>query len=165
MSRKCWIENAGYSYIYLHKLDRCEMERVREKEREKKYDYCKETGVGESLPRASRFTSAPASNPIPSLLFPNSGGCYRPPHHCTPMNFNSSRRIPGKGTPQIYFFLFRTVRRNKENEGRRRWKREWLNRWRWRSRSLATSSYLSYTYTHYAYVMIQAISIRTPADI
>lgn len=121
----------------------------------------------QSLSRASVLPHPLLTAPsiAPSSSFSRLGGCYRPPHCCAPMNFNSSRRIPGKGTPQIYFFLFffsfspsfflsfflyfflpslfRTARRNKENEGRRRRKREWFNRWRWRTFSIVSGLFPS----------------------
>ena len=78
-------------------------EREREREREER-NYSKETK--RACPE-SRFTSTPAGNSIPPLLFPDSGGCYRPPHRCAPMNFNSCPSDPGEKEHRKYiFFLF-----------------------------------------------------------
>ena len=133
-----------------------EREIERKKKGKKKERSARLLQRSQSLSRASVLPHPLLTAPsiAPSSSFSRLGGCYRPPHRCAPMNFNSSRRIPGKGTPQIYFFLFfspsllllfsfflsfflfslpspslfRTARRNKENEGRRRRKREWFNR-------------------------------------
>lgn len=111
---------AGYSYI--------------EREGEKSVTTVKEDeSRRELVQRASRFTSTPASNSIPLLLFPDSGGCYRPPHRCAPMNFNSCPSDPGEKEHRKYIFLLFFVRHEIKRERRptSRWKRECFARWRW----------------------------------